>query len=90
MNEALAQGMCITRTGRLRGQELVHPRPSIHLYVTAPHSEFERDQQCPLFVRFRHVGRRNETPAAGGLGCRPQAGWSQRYKVHAGEGQQAL
>ena len=35
MDEALAQGVWITRARRLRGQEAVEPRPSIRLAVSA-------------------------------------------------------
>jgi serine palmitoyltransferase len=34
VDEALAQGVMITRAKRLRGQELVEPRPSIRLALT--------------------------------------------------------
>jgi serine palmitoyltransferase len=35
VDEALAQGVMITRAKRLRGQELVEPRPSIRLALTS-------------------------------------------------------
>ena len=41
MDEALAQGVWITRACRLRGQELVEARPSIRLAVTAALSRKE-------------------------------------------------
>ena len=41
VDEALAQGVWITRARRLRGQEVVEARPSIRLAVTAALSRKE-------------------------------------------------
>ena len=35
VEEALSQGVLITRAKRLRGQELIEPRPSIRLAMTS-------------------------------------------------------
>ncbi|KAH9013059.1 hypothetical protein EDB85DRAFT_1835360, partial [Lactarius pseudohatsudake] len=43
VDEALAQGVWITRTRRLRGQEFVEARPSIRLAVTAALSRKDCD-----------------------------------------------
>lgn len=48
VDEALAQGVWITRARRLRGQEIVEPRPSIRLAVTAALSRKECERAAGI------------------------------------------
>lgn len=60
VDEALAQGVMITRAKRLKGQELVEVRPSIRLAVTAALSRKDCEKAASVvkaaFVKL--VGRR--------------------------------
>ncbi|KAH9032001.1 hypothetical protein EDB85DRAFT_2237926 [Lactarius pseudohatsudake] len=56
VDEALAQGVWITRTRRLRGQEFVEARTSIRLAVTAVLSRKECDHPTkPLKAKYRSI-----------------------------------
>jgi len=44
VEEALAQGVLITRAKRLRGQEMVEPRPSIRLAMTSALTKKETEK----------------------------------------------
>jgi serine palmitoyltransferase len=44
VEEALAQGVLITRAKRLRGQELIEPRPSIRLAMTSALTKKETEK----------------------------------------------
>jgi serine palmitoyltransferase len=44
VEEALAQGMLITRAKRLRGQEMIAPRPSIRLAMTSALTKKETEK----------------------------------------------
>lgn len=48
VDEALAQGVLITRAKRLRGQEVVEPRPTIKLAVTAALSKKETEKAAQV------------------------------------------
>lgn len=48
VEEALAQGVLITRARRLRGQELTEPRPSIRLALTAALSRKECEKAASI------------------------------------------
>lgn len=44
VDETLAQGVMITRAKRLRGQELIEPRPSIRLAMTSALTKKETEK----------------------------------------------
>ena len=48
VDEALDQGVLITRAKRLRGQEVVEPRPSIKLAITAALSRKETEKAAQV------------------------------------------
>lgn len=48
VDEALNQGVLITRAKRLRGQEVVEPRPTIKLAVTAALSRKDTEKAAQI------------------------------------------
>lgn len=44
MEEALAQGVLITKAKRLRGQEMIEPRPSIRLAMSSALTKKETEK----------------------------------------------
>ncbi|KAH9010649.1 hypothetical protein EDB84DRAFT_1570302 [Lactarius hengduanensis] len=62
VDEALAQGVWITRTRRLRGQEFVEVHPSIRLATTTAWQQRKDDQDCSGAVKTikNHGGNDDE------------------------------
>jgi serine palmitoyltransferase len=60
VEEALAQGVLITRSKTLRGQEIVEPRPSIRLAMTSALSKKDTEKAIGIVkaALVKVVGRR--------------------------------